>query len=243
MAAQSRDDKARAKANKAPGRIRQIWQVFQMTRKGDPSSLWLMLAAVLLPTIAGAVVGVLLSGGFWLTITLWALIGLLSGVLLFLVVLGRRAEKVAYSQIEGRPGAVGAVIKSALDRGWIGQEMPVNVSPRTQDAVYRVVGKSGVTLIGEGPKSRTTHMLDEERKRVARIVPNVQIHYLYVGPDPDSTPLHRIRRQLGKNKRSLRRGEITAVANRLQSLQPNMPIPKGVDPLNARPDRRAMRGR
>lgn len=214
-----------------------------MTRKGDPSSLWLMIGAVIVPIIVGAVIGVLLGNGFWLTIVLWVLIGVLVGVLLFLIVLGRRAEKVAYSQIEGQPGAVGAVIKSSLARGWIGQEMPVNVSPRTQDAVYRVVGRTGVTLIGEGPKSRTKRMLDDERKRVSRIVPNVAVHYLFVGPDADSVPLYKIRTQLGKNKKSLRRGEITAVANRLQSLTPNLAIPKGIDPLNARPDRKSMRGR
>lgn len=235
--------KAKAKAAKQPGRLAQIVQVFTMTRKGDPASLWMMLGAALGPIVAGVVIGIVISGGFWLSIVLWGIIGVLSGLLLFLVVLGRRAEKVAYSQIEGKPGAVGAVIKSSLARGWIGQEMPVNVSPRTQDAVYRVVGRTGVTLIAEGPKSRTKHMLDEERKRVSRIVPNVAVHYLYVGPDADSTPLYKIRRVLNKNKKSLRRQEITAVANRLQSLTPSLPVPKGIDPLNARPDRRSMRGR
>lgn len=241
--AKTPEEKAAARAAKQPGRIKQIIQVFTMTRKGDPAVVWILLAVVLLPIAAGVALGLFMSGGFWLTTVLWTLIGVLSGVLLFLIVLGRRAERVAYNQIEGRPGAVGAVIKSSLARGWIGQEMPVNISPRTQDAVYRVVGKTGVTLIAEGPKSRTKHMLDEERKRVNRIVPNVAVHYLFVGPDADSVPLYKIRSALGKNKRSLRRSEITAVANRLQSLTPNMPIPKGVDPTNARPDRKGMRGR
>ena len=38
--------------------------------------------------------------------------------------------------------------------------MPVAVT-KSQDAVYRAVGKPGVVLIGEGPQSRTRRMLEE----------------------------------------------------------------------------------
>lgn len=214
-----------------------------MTWKADPSSRWLLLTAGIAPIVAGIVAGVILGQGSWLTISLWALIGIMLGLLLLLIVLGRRAEKVAYSQIEGKPGAVGAVLKTALPRNWAGTEMPVNVNPKTQDAIYRVIGPSGVTLIAEGPKTRTERMLDEERRKVKRVVANVEVHYLYVGPDSSSVPLHKLRTTLGKNKRSLGKYEVAAVANRLNSLQPNMPIPKGIDPLNARPDHKSMRGR
>src|SRR5690606_27872 len=114
---------------------------------------------------------------------LWIISGLLAGLLVFLIVLSRKAERAAYSQIKGQPGAVGAVLKSSLRRGWTASEIPVAVSPRTQDAVYRAVGRGGIALIGEGPKSRTTRMLEEERRKVARVAPNVPIHIIHVGPD------------------------------------------------------------
>jgi len=173
------------KAPKEPGRIKQMYQVFQMTRKYDPRSVWWMLLGFLGPLVAVVVLGIVLSGSNVFGLVLWSVSGLLAGVLVFLIILSRRAERAAYSQIQGQPGAVGAVLKSSLRRGWAASEIPVAVSPRTQDAVYRAVGRGGVALIGEGPKSRTTRMVEDERRKIARIVPNVAINVIHVGPDAD----------------------------------------------------------
>jgi hypothetical protein len=223
---------------KEPGRIKQLWQVFQMTRRLDKQAIWWMLGAVLVPLIAGIVLAIVLSDGNVFSIILWVVSGLLLGLLLFLVVLGRRAERAAYSQIEGQPGAVGAVLRSSLRRGWRGSEMPVAVNPKTQDAVYRAVGRPGVVLIAEGPKTRTNRMLDEEKRKIGRILPNVPVASLQVGPDKDSVKLHEINRRLGKFKAKLSKAEVVAVSNRLSSLAGNkLPIPKGIDPLKVRPQR------
>ena len=93
-------------------------------------------------------------------------------------------------------------------------------------------------LFGEGPRSRTQPMLDKERANVRRILPEVPVHLIYVGPDPDSTPLHKIVATLGKYKRALTKSEIQQVSNRLQSLGKNgLPIPKGIDPQRVRAPR------
>src|SRR5690554_4199409 len=232
-----RSDKA-PKPPKEPGRIKQMYQVFTMTKRHDPRSVWWMLLGFVLPLVAVVTAGILISGTNVFGLVLWSISGLLAGTLVFLIVLSRRAEKAAYSQIEGQPGAVGAVLKSSLRRGWTASEMPVAVSPRTQDAVYRAVGRGGVVLIAEGPKSRTTKMLDEERRKVARILPNVSVHYLHVGPDQGSVPLHRIPKTLGGYKKTLNKAEIYAVSNRISSLtKGSLPIPKGVDPFKARAPR------
>lgn len=218
--------------------MKQMWQVFQMTRRYDSLAIWFMLAAFLLPLLAGIALAIWLSGDNVVGIVLYVIAGLLGGVLGLLIVLGRRAERAAYGQIQGQPGAVGAVLKSSLRRGWQASEMPVNVSPKTQDAVYRAVGKGGVVLIGEGPKSRTTRMLEEERRNVQRIVPNVPVNFVYVGADEDSTPLHRIAPTLNKYKKTLNKAEILAVSNRLNSLgKGGLPIPKGIDPFKMRAPR------
>jgi F0F1-type ATP synthase assembly protein I len=228
-----------AKPAKEPGRLKQMYQVFQMTRRYDSTAVWWMALAFVAPIAVGLVVGFILSAGSPFGFVLWIVAGVLGGVLLFLIVLGRRAEKAAYSQIEGQPGAVGAVLKSSLRRGWTASEMPVAVSPKTQDAVYRAVGTGGVVLIGEGPKTRTQKMLEEERRRVTRVLPNVAINFLHVGPDPDAVPLHKLAAKMARFKRSLTKAEIYAVSNRLSSLNKNttLPIPKGVDPLKARAPR------
>jgi hypothetical protein len=226
------------KPEKEPNRVKQMWQVFQMTRRYDSSIVWLLILCLVVPVGLSIVLGVLLSRANVLGLVLYIIAGVLAGVLIGLIVLGRRAEKAAYGQIAGQPGAVGAVLKSGLRRSWVGSEMPVNVSPRTQDAVYRAVGRGGVVLIGEGPKSRTQPMLDKERATVHRILPNVPVNYLYVGPDADSTPLFRIVGKLARYKSVLTKSEVLAVSNRLSSLGKNgLPIPKGIDPTRVRAPR------
>ena len=226
--------------NKEPGRIKQMWQVLQMTRRYDPSVTWFLALAFLVPVAVGLALAFITAppSENLLGFILFIIIGIMAGILLFLIVLGRRAERAAYSQIEGQPGAVGAVLKSSPRRGWVASEMPVSVSPKTQDAVYRAVGRAGVVLIGEGPRSRTQRMLEEERRSVSRFLQNVPVSFLYVGPDPDSTPLHKVPSELRKFKSVLRKPEVLAVSNRLKSLGKNtLPIPKGVDPMRTRAPR------
>jgi Domain of unknown function (DUF4191) len=230
------------KKQKEPGRIRQVWQVFQMTRKYDRRASLYLALAFFLPLLGGVGLAFLLanpSDGI-VAFILYIIMGLFAGILAFIIVLGRRAEKAAYSQIEGQPGAVGAVLKTSLRRSWLGSEMPVAVSPRSQDAVYRAIGRGGIVLIGEGPRSRTQRMLEEQRRAVVRVVPNVPVNFLYVGPDPDSTPLYKIPGKLRGLKSTLRKAEVLAVSNRLKALEKNknlVAIPKGMDPLKARASR------
>ena len=237
----ARTSKSSPKPAKEPGRLKQMYQVFQMTRRYDSTAIWWMILGFALPIMLGVALGFLLSPGNVPGMILWVVSGVLGGLLAFLVILGRKAEKAAYSQIAGQPGAVGAVMKSSLPRGWMGSEMPTAISPKTQDAVYRAVGKGGVVLIGEGPATRTKKMVDDERRKISRILPNVPIHVLHVGPDPDSVPLHKLARSLGRYKKALNKAEIYAVSNRVSSLHkgPNLPIPKGIDPMKARAQRRA----
>jgi hypothetical protein len=226
------------KPEKEPGRIKQMWQVFQMTRRYDGSITWLLLLSLLGPTGLSILLAILFSSDNVIGFVLYVIAGVLGGVLVALIVLGRRAEAAAYSQIAGKPGAVGAVLKSGLRRSWTGSEMPINVSPRTQDAVYRAVGRGGVVLIGEGPRTRTQPMLDKERSNVQRVLPNVPVNLIYVGPDAGSTALHKIVPTLQKLKRVLTKAEVQAVSNRLASLGRNgLPIPKGIDPNRVRAPR------
>jgi hypothetical protein len=233
--------KGTSSAPKEPGRFKQMWQVFQMTRRYDSTAQWLMLLAFLAPVLVGVALALWLGAGNGLTIALWVIAGVLAGLLLALVILGRRAERAAYSQIDGQPGAVGAVLRSGLRGGWVGNEMPVAVNGKTQDAVYRAVGRGGVALISEGPVTRTKRMLDEEQRKVARVLPNVPITLIAVGHDEGSVELHRLPATLRKTKRTLTKPEVLAVSNRLNSLQAPLPIPKGIDPMKVRPQRGKMR--
>ena len=80
----------------------------------------------------------------WITALIAAIpAGLLAGTFWF----SRRAMKAAYKQIEGQPGAAGAVVGS-MRGGWI--VTPGVAVSKQQDLITRVVGKPGVILIGEG---------------------------------------------------------------------------------------------
>lgn len=230
-----------ASSSKEPGRLKQMWQVFQMTRRYDSTAPWLMLLGFLAPIAIGLGLALWLSEGNGFTIALWIIAGVLAGLLLAMVILGRLAERAAYGQIEGQPGAVGAVLRGGLRGGWIGNEMPVAVNGKTQDAVYRAVGRGGIALIGEGPASRTTRMLEDEQRKVARVLPNVPITVITVGNGDGEVPLRKIPAVLRKTKRTLTKPEVLAVSNRLNSLQSSLPIPKGIDPMKVRSQRGRMR--
>jgi hypothetical protein len=233
--------KDRSSSSKEPGRLKQMWQVFQMTRRYDSTAPWLMLLAFLAPVAVALGLALWLSAGNGLTIALWVVAGALAGLLLAMIILGRRAERAAYSQIDGQPGAVGAVLRSGLRGGWVGNEMPVAVNGKTQDAVYRAVGRGGVVLIAEGDAYRTERMLKDEERKIARVLPNVPVRLLNVGHDDDSVELYRLPATLRKSKRVLTKPEVLAVSNRLNSLQNALPIPKGIDPMKVRAQRGRMR--
>ncbi len=222
---------------KEPGRMKQMWQVFQMTRRYDSNIVLFMILAFVIPVAVSLLLALLLSPGNVVTMILWLVSGVLGGLLAMLIILGRRAEKAAYSQIEGQPGAVGAVLRSSLKRGWVGSEMPVAVNGKTQDAVYRAVGRGGVVLISEGPRTRTARMVEEERRMVTRLGGSIAVTVISVGPDADAVPLHKLARRLTRIKATLTKAEVLAVNNRLSSMTKKLPIPKGVDPMKARPQR------
>lgn len=231
----SRKPKAE-KANKEPGRLKQLGQVFQMTRKNDPMVVWLMLLAALGVLVVGLIIGLIINN--WVTTVLIAIpVALLAATM----ILSRRAEKAAFTQLEGRPGAAGAAM-SVLRRGWILKEEPVAVNPRSKDLVFMGIGRAGVVLVTEGPTARVRSLVDGERRRMGRVLPNVPIHVIHSGNDEGQTKLAEVGKAMKKLPKSITKLEISAVDKRLSTLgSAKLPIPKGIDPNRARPNRKQMR--
>jgi hypothetical protein len=164
------------------------------------------------------------------------IIGIPLGFLAATFILSRRAEGAAFAQIENQPGASGAAL-STLKRGWITEEQPVAVNPRTQDAVFRAVGRPGVVLVAEGPTHRVRPLIEGERKKLARILPNVTIHVIETGRGEGQVPISQVAKKMNKLGNELTKTEVSAVSKRISSLGGRLPIPKGVDPYKARPQR------
>jgi hypothetical protein len=221
---------------KSPGRIKQMVQIYQSTKKHD-RNLTLTLVLCFIGPLALALLAAWTFNNNIFGWIVWPLTGLLVGLLLAMIVLGRRAESVAYAQLDGQPGAVGAVINGALRRSWRGSEVPIAMT-KQQDAVYRVVGRGGVVLIAEGSAARTKQLVNRETIKLRQALRGVKITSLYVGPDGGGIPLNKLSRSLVKLKPVLNRRQIGEVYNRLVSMKADpIGIPKGIDPFKVRAQR------
>ncbi|MDF2092436.1 DUF4191 domain-containing protein [Knoellia sp. 3-2P3] len=243
----ARKEKQQSTAPKKQGRAGQIRQVFTAARRVDRLIGWWMLLAFV-ATLA-VVVGIGVLVGHWV----YALIlGLPLAVLAATITMSRRAERAAYSAIEGQPGAAGAAL-GALRRGWFFEQQPVALDgargTRPEDMtgaafVFRAVGRPGIVLVGEGPQGRVTRLLEAERKKTARVAPGVPVHLLTVGDGEGQVPVRKLSGKVQRMKPVLTKQEVSVVNKRLKSLGGvRPPVPAGMDPMRARVDRKAMRGR
>lgn len=224
------------------GRLKQILASYRMTRKSDRRIGLILLGTFLVAGALGYLLFMLLPGGWILDLITGAMIGLLAA----LVVFGRRAQKAAYRQIEGQPGAAAAAL-GTLRRGW--KTDPAIAFNKNQDIVHRVVGPPGIVLIGEGNPGRLKALLANERRKHERVASETPIfEVICADPDtyPGAVPVSRLTRHVTKLGRNVKPAEITDVLARLKALdanRSNIPLPKGPMPTNLKGARQNMRGR
>ncbi|MEU5807116.1 MULTISPECIES: DUF4191 domain-containing protein [unclassified Streptomyces] len=221
--------KANAETAATPGRLKQIALTYNMTRKADPK-VGLILAAVGLITF-----GVFLGIGFLIDHPVYlGILGFLVAFLAAAIVFGRRAERAAFGQMEGQPGAAAAVLDN-VGRGWT--TTPAIAMNRSQDIVHRAVGKAGVVLIAEGNANRVKPLLAAEKRKLARIMPDVPVNDFIVGTGEGQVPLKKLRTTLLKLPRVLSGPQVTQANDKLRAmgdLMSNMPLPKGPMPKGMR---------
>jgi hypothetical protein len=225
-------------------RFRAIGVAFSQARQLDPAVIWWMLGAFVLVLAVFVAIGIAFDHTIYFPI-----IGIPLAVLAAGVVMVRRTERAAYGRLEGQVGGGGAAL-GALRRGWFREEQPVAVeATRPGDMtsaamVFRAVGRPGVILVPEGPPGRASKLAEKERKRVTRVLPNVPVTVIRVGTGDDDVPVRKLVSKLNRMKPALSKAEVSAVNKRLRALgTAGLPVPKGIDPLRARPDRKGMRGR
>ncbi|GFH34997.1 DUF4191 domain-containing protein [Streptomyces pacificus] len=223
----ARKDTAENSAN--PGRLKQIALTYKMTRRVDPR-VGLVVAGV------GAVTfGVFLAIGFLIGHPIYlGILGFLLAFLAMAIVFGRRAERAAFGQMEGQPGAAAAVLQN-VGRGWT--TTPAIAMNRSQDVVHRAVGRAGIVLVAEGNPNRVKTLLAAEKRKMARVAVDAPVHDIIVGNDEGQVPLKKLRTTMTKLPRVLTGSQVTQTNDRLRAmgdLMGNMPLPKGPLPKGMR---------
>jgi hypothetical protein len=212
---------------KFSARAKQFGTAFGYTRRNDPRFLPYVLGAVATPIVLAVVVAAVTAR--------WALVlpfGILLGIILGLLVFGRRSTAAMYNEVAGQPGAAAAVLQT-LRGDW--RVTPAVQISSQQDLVHRVVGRPGIVLVAEGGSSRLKGLLGQEMKRIRRVTGGIEIYRVVIGDGPDEVSLHKLSNHLLKLPRNLTGKQVNALDTRMQAIgAANVPIPKGPMPKGAR---------
>jgi hypothetical protein len=217
-------------ARKAASKQRrtQLWQTFQLLRKEDRRLLPYMVGAFLLVVALSVAFGFWIGSGF--TRYFFIVSGVILGVLVALILFGRRAQKYTYRKAEGQAGAAAWVLDNMRGKWRVTPGVAANGS---LDAVHRVIGRPGVIFVGEGTPARVKPLLAQEKKRTARLVGQVPIYDIIIGDGEGEVPLSKLERHLGKlpvnittKKMDDLESKLTALGSRLgPAAMPKGPLP------------------
>ena len=225
---------------KRPGFFSQLRTLFTFTRKAFPWVPYLLVGILLVGIAAGVAVGLLIPPFAIWSVVLWGVTGLMVGVLAGLMTMTRLSTKAMYKQIDGMPGAAGHVLSTSLGRNWQASEMPVGVNPKTQEAVYRAVGRGGVVIVGEGARGRLTRLVNDERSKVQRVASGVPVTVIYIGHGEGDVSIAKLAPTIKSLPKKVDKSTEAAVIKRIESVSQSLtslPIPKGIDPTKARAPR------
>lgn len=243
MAKKQKKAKADPNDPASMNRRQQIVETYRMTKRVDPAVRWWLLGSFLLVGGVGGFLVYLIppQGTFGLIMAIIS--GVLLGLLVAMIIFGRRAQTAAYRQMEGQLGA-GARALTMLRRGWRTEEMVA--FNKQQDMVHRVVGPPGIVLVGEGNTSRLRQLMSGERRKHERVVDGVPVHEVIVGDGEGEVPLPRLVKHVRKLGREVKPAEMTDILHRLKALdaqRPKVPMPHGPMPTNMKGMRQNLRGR
>ncbi len=221
---------------KKPRWYKLIWQAFTFTRDRYRPILWQLPAVFFGVLVLGYVIGLLVNHPVYVVI-----IAIPIGALAAMYTLTNRFTKVQYKDLDGEVGASQAVL-GTIKRGWTFTEQPVAFDAKSQDIVFRGVGRPGVILVGEAKSPKVKRLLSDEKKRLNRVAKDVPVTTIEVGDREGQVPLAKLTTAVRKLKPKLTKAEVGEVEKRLSALgAAKLPIPKGVDPMRARMNHRNAR--
>ena len=215
-----------------------LGDAYKITKRTYSWLPWGLLGAAAAGIAFGVILGALTSD--WI---IWSITGVMLAFLLPLLLLTRLVRKASYLQLDGMAGATSAILEN-LGRGWDVKTEPVRFNPRTQDMVFRAIGRRGIVLVTEGPVNRVRGLIDDERRAIKRVAPNAPVNVVMSGHDKGQVTLDKVERAIKKFPKAISNEEVAALSRRLDAINSNnLPIPKGIDPYKTRMSRRALRGK
>lgn len=215
-----------------------IWQAYKVTAPHDKFLLPIMLGLFFGIIAVSVLVGVLL--GSTVAMVYSVVFGVMLAVLAALFTLTRRFEKSAFTRMEGQIGGSLSVAQS-IRSGWTFEDDPVSIDPRGKSVVFQGVGRGGVLLLAEGGNA-AKKQVDAVRRRVTKLIPGVPVNPIYVGTGEGQVSLGKLSKTIRRTKKTLSKQQCDAVAARLRAMGgQKLAIPKGVDPMRARPNRKGPR--
>ncbi|MGV9183017.1 DUF4191 domain-containing protein [Arcanobacterium canis] len=211
---------------------------YRVSKKTYPWTGWAVWGTLLGILALFIILAIITSSWFF-----YIFVGVVLATTLAMLVLLQLVKSASYKQIDGMPGAASAVLGN-IKRGWNITEEPVRFNPRSQDMVFRAIGRPGIVLIGDGSPTQVNKLIDEERRAIKRVAPSAPVQVITVGNSEGQVKLSQLEKAMRRLPKKISNQEVAAVAQRLRAIPTNaLPIPKGIDPMNARPNRKAMRGR
>lgn len=225
---------------KRPGFFSQIRSLHTFTQQSFRWLPWMLAGIVLLGIGVGVGVGFLIPPVAIWSVILWGVTGLMLGILGALMLMTRLSTNAMYKKIDGMPGAAGHVMSTSLGRKWQASDMPVGVNPKTQEAVYRAVGRGGIVIVGEGARGRLTRLVNDEKAKAQRVASGVPVTVIYLGHGEGEVPISKLAPTIKSLPKKIDRATMAAVIKRIESVSKSltsMPIPKGIDPTKVRAPR------
>ncbi len=217
-----------------PKRREQFKQAWRLAKESDPRLVWIL--PLVFVAILSAFVGIGVVIGHPIALSI---IGVLVGLIVVMLIFGRRAESAAYGQIEGQPGAAAAVLTNMRGAWTVTPGIAAN---RNQDVVHRVLGRCGVVLVGEGTRGcdhRLPALFTQEKRRLQRIgLEGIPITTLIVGTEAGQINLKKLQRHLAKLPRSVKPAQVMEIDRRLSAMGTPatslVGVPKGPLPRNVK---------
>ena len=217
------------------GRIKQIGMIFAFTAKRD--KLFVPLIAVATLIAIGITAALIIFLHSWL----YLVAGLLLITLGALIVLNLRANRAMLAEAENQPGAAASIVEQM--RGDF-RVTPAVASTTGMDFVHLIICQGGIVLLGEGDPSRVRPLINQERRRLAKVIGSAEMRDFIIGHGEGEVPLQKLRVTLMRLPRTLAPKDVNALDKRLKALNARPQLPKGAIPKNMRPTNiRVPRGR